>query len=111
MDSALSREAKQKAGEAGGNARTAQRQVEAALKTVREIMALLEAAGDLDLAALNQLEDRLAAAEAELDGAERLTKLDELQKHRIEQDRQVGENAGFGWLSRFVGTCSSAKIS
>ncbi|KAF0301850.1 Laminin subunit gamma-1 [Amphibalanus amphitrite] len=87
VDSALAREALEKAGLAAGNARDAQTRVEAALKLLQELLAQLASAGDLDLAALEQLERRLAAAEAQLNEAELLTKMEEFRRHRIQQDR------------------------
>ncbi|XP_043231746.1 laminin subunit gamma-1-like [Amphibalanus amphitrite] len=89
VDSALAREALEKAGLAAGNARDAQTRVEAALKLLQELLAQLASAGDLDLAALEQLERRLAAAEAQLNEAELLTKMEEFRRHRIQQDRMV----------------------
>ena len=89
MDSALAREALEKAGLAAGNARDAQTRVEAALKLVQEILARLTAAGTLDLAALEELERRLAVAEAQMDEAEILTKMEEFRRHRTLQDRMV----------------------
>ena len=90
VDRTLAREALEKAGLAAGNARDAEARVAAALSVVQEILSRLTAAGDLDLAALEALERRLAAAEAELSDQELFTTLNELRDYRVEIDRQVG---------------------
>jgi len=89
VHSALTREALEKANQAKSNAVEASARVDAALRMVREIMAALAAAGELDLATLEELERRLAAAEAELAAAQLDERFQELRSFRIQQDRMI----------------------
>ena len=88
-DSALARQALEKAGLAAGSAGEAEARVLAALKLLQEMLARLSAAGSLDLVTLAELEQRLAAAEAQLEAADMLTKLDDFRRHRTQHEKLV----------------------
>lgn len=84
-DDGLTKEAKDKVGQASADALEAQKQVERALKDVKGIMYELDNLRDIDVDDLNRLEEKLIMAEEELKRVkldDRLETLNELKNHQ-----------------------------